>query len=71
MLRNYSMLLTFTMPIVFDPLTFAGAAVGAASTPAFGHPILVRGARIFPTRVRPVQVQPGHTQDADPNLDTG
>lgn len=66
------MLLSFAITIVFDPLAFAGAgAAAAASTPAFGHPILVRGARVFPVRVRPVRVQPGHTQDADPNLDTG
>lgn len=67
MLRNYSMLLTFTMPIVFDPLTFAGA--GVTSVPTFGHPILVRGVRIFPIRVRPVRVLPGRRIDTDPILD--
>lgn len=71
MLRTFSMLLSFTMPIVFDPLAFAGTAAAAVSAPTFGQLLQVRGIRVFPPRIRPAIGEAGHVQDANPYLDTG
>jgi len=59
--------------LLFGPFRWAvnAEALVAAAQAVWAHPILARSIRAFPHRVRPIQVQPGHVQSDDPNLDTG
>ena len=57
---------------LFGPFRWAvGAEALALAAAVWAHPVLCRNIRVFPHRVRPVQVQPGHIQSTDPNIDTG
>ena len=57
---------------LFAPFRWAVGAIGlaAAAEAVWAHPVLCRNIRVFPHRVRPIQVEPGHIQSTDPNLDT-
>ncbi len=59
--------------LLFGPFRWAvnADALVAAGQAVWVHPVLCRNVRVFLHRVRPVQVQPGHVQSTDPNLDTG
>ena len=55
---------------LFGPFRWAvGSEALAVLGAVWAHPILVRGIRVFPHRVRPVRVLSGRVIDTDPILD--